>query len=68
MKDKIEVKKIATPQEAAQLLRQIAEEVEKGKIKIEQVEIDLPANFECELKYKVKEDKKEFEIEFTWRS
>ncbi len=66
MKDKIEVKKIVASQQAAQIIRQIAEEVEKGKLRIENMVIDLPANFECEVEYEVKKGKKKFEIEFSW--
>ncbi|QER42024.1 amphi-Trp domain-containing protein [Thermodesulfobacterium sp. TA1] len=69
MKDKVEVKTIVSKTEAANLLKQIAEQIEStGQVKVGEVLVDLPEQFECEIEYKVKDDKKTFEIEFKWKA
>jgi amphi-Trp domain-containing protein len=66
MKEKVEVKKITSKSEAAKLLRELADQVEAGQVKVGEVTVNLPESFECELEYKVKEDKHQIEVEFEW--
>jgi len=67
MKDKVEVKKVVSKSEAAKILREIADQVEAGQVKVGEVAVSLPDSFECELEYKVKEGKHQIEVEFEWR-
>jgi amphi-Trp domain-containing protein len=67
MKEKVEVKKITSKSEAAKLLRELADQVEAGQVKVGEVTVNLPESFECELEYKVKEDKHQIEVEFEWK-
>jgi amphi-Trp domain-containing protein len=51
----------------AKLLRELADQVEAGQVKVGEVTVNLPESFECELEYKVKEDKHQIEVKFEWR-
>jgi len=67
MKDKVEVKKITSRSEAARILREFADQVEAGEVKVGDAVVKLPESFECELEYKVKDGKKQVEVEFEWQ-
>ena len=67
MKDKVEIKKTTSKSEAAKLLRELADQIEAGQVKVGEVTVSLPESFECELEYKVKEDMHQIEVEFEWK-
>ncbi len=67
MKDKVEIRKIASRSEAARILREFADQVEAGEVKVGDAVVKLPESFECELEYKVKDGKRQVEVEFEWQ-
>jgi amphi-Trp domain-containing protein len=67
MKEKVEIKKLTSKSEVAKLLRELADQVEAGQVKVGEVTVNLSESFECELEYKVKEDKHQIEVKFEWR-
>ncbi len=67
MKDKVEVKKIASKAEVAKILRELADQVEAGQVKVGEVTVKLPESLECELEYKIKDGKHQIEVEFEWK-
>uniref|UniRef100_A0A832LX18 Amphi-Trp domain-containing protein n=1 Tax=Caldimicrobium thiodismutans TaxID=1653476 RepID=A0A832LX18_9BACT len=63
-KEKIERK--LTKAEFVEYLRNLVAQVEQGYVMIGEKKIDLPEEFELELKYKEEENKREVEWEIEW--
>jgi len=66
-KDKVKIEKIMTRTEAANFLRELANQVEAGTVVISDTKVELPNSFECEFKFEVEDQEKELEVEFSWK-
>lgn len=64
-KEKIEKK--LTKAEFVEYLKNLVAQAEQGYIMIGEKKIDLPEEFELELKYKEEENKREVEWEIEWK-
>ena len=63
----MELEKELTSQEAANLLRKLADALENHQIiHIDEMEINLPKNLDISLEYEEDGDESELEIEFSW--
>lgn len=63
-KEKIEKK--LTKAEFVEYLKNLVAQAEQGYVMIGEKKIDLPEEFELELKYKEEENKREVEWEIEW--
>lgn len=66
MAGKEKIERRLTKAEFVEYLRNLVAQVEQGYVMIGEKKIDLPEEFELELKYKEEENKREVEWEIEW--
>ncbi|BAU24136.1 hypothetical protein THC_1777 [Caldimicrobium thiodismutans] len=67
MSEKEKVEKLTNKEGLIAYLNELISQVEQGYVMVGEKKIDLPENFELEIKYKEKENKKEVEWEIEWK-
>jgi len=67
MAEKEKVERLTNKEGLLSFLKELISQVEQGYIMVGEKKIELPENFELELKYKEKENKKEIEWEIEWK-
>ncbi len=67
MAEKEKVEKLTNKEGLIAYLNELISQVEQGYVMVGEKKIDLPENFELEIKYKEKENKKEVEWEIEWK-
>lgn len=66
MAGKEKIERRLTKAEFVEYLRNLVAQAEQGYVMIGEKKIDLPEEFELELKYKEEENKREVEWEIEW--
>jgi len=67
MAEKEKVERLTNKEGLISFLRELISQVEQGYVMVGEKKIELPENFELEIKYKEKENKKEIEWEIEWK-